>query len=364
MRSHFAVLLLVACAASAAFAQDPAADPVKKATEHPTSTGLLVTEIAPDGQAGSVGIALGDIIVSYDGKPTLDVDALKAAVAGAKGDGIAVGLDRFGEAKTVQVKAGRIGVGLVPVKKGERFDPLPPATDVKFDFSRIEKAGEAWYAFSPDGVKKIGFEHYRWKADQGNLVLDSEVAFDGGKEWGLNHFVVTVVVAKGDALRGQSYRFESPIAHAVLEGHRVVDPQSPIAIWETKAKAADGQEETHREPAAGDVIPTYFIYALARCMPQTQGACYRFTPVEEGSGKVGKPCALYVEGQEPSKVGDREVPTWKIQWVSMVGVMNTHWVDAEGNVVRTDYGRERGAATTKEEALKDLHPDLHPQMGN
>ncbi|MBI3272324.1 MAG: PDZ domain-containing protein [Planctomycetes bacterium] len=363
MRRMPALLALLCLLAVPGFAQEADDPAVTAALEQPGATGLLVTALAPEGQAGPAGVRLGDILVAYDGKPTPDVAALKAAMPGATGEKIALDLVRGGEKKSVTLHAGPIGVGLVPVQQGKRYDPLPPATGVKFDFSRLDKAGEAWYAFSPDGVKKIGFEYYRWRIDQGNVVLDSEVAFDGGKEFGLNHFVVTVTVAKGDHPEGRSCRFENPLKKEVLEGRRVADPKAPSAGWETVVQTADGKQETRRGLGAGDLIPSYFVYALAQCMPRTKGACYRFTPIDEWAGTIGKPSALVVEGEEATRVGDQDVPTWKVVWVSRTGVMNTHWVDAAGDVLRTDYGGERGTATSKEEALKDLHPDLHPRSG-
>lgn len=354
-------LLLALLVPAIALAEASPADTLAKEMDNPTSTGLLVTEVVPEGQAQTAGILPGDIIVSYAGKPTPDPEALHAAINEAEGDAIAVEADRGGEKKTFELKKGKIGIAVAPVKKGEKFDPLPPSTDPKLDFSRLSKGGEAWYRFTPDGTKKIGFEHYMWKVEEGNAVFDSEVAFDGGQEWGLNQFVVHEVVALGDHPQGKTIRFENPIEKYVAEGAVFLDPKAPTAGWETKATDKDGASETHRELGPGDLVPIYFVYCLAKCMPQTKGACYHFTGVEEGTGKVGPASALLVDGAEATTIDGKEVLTTKMTWLSMGRVINRLWVDADGNVLHTDYGGEQGFATTKDEALKDLNPEIHPQ---
>lgn len=348
-------------------AQEAPTDPLERAMENPTSTGLLVLEVVPDSQAARGGVAPGDIIVAYAGKPIATREDLIAAIGDpAVPEPIRLEVDRGGESRTFEVGRGKVGVAVLPVKKGERLDPLPPATDVSFDFSRLEKAGEAWYAFTENGKSKMGFEYFRWRVEglgpEARAILDGEVAFDGGEELGRRHFVATVVASMGQRPQGRTCRFESVLTNDVAEGSVVFDPKAPTAGWETLLKPREGEIQTVRSLAAGDLVPAYFIYALARCMPQETKACYRFTPVNEASGTLGKASALVVLGQEPIQVADREVATWKIAWVSMGRTMNTHWVDADGNVLATDYGGASGALATKEEALANLHPDLRPRI--
>lgn len=361
-------LLLALLVPAIALAEGSPADTLAKAIENPTSTGLLVTEVVPEGQAKSAGILPGDIIVSYAGKPTPEPEALHMAINEAEGDSVAVEVDRGGEKKSFDLKKGKIGIAVAPVKKGERFDPLPPSTDPKLDFSRLEKAGEAWYRFTHDGTnqqagfaRKIGFEHYMWKVEDGNAVLDSEVAFDLGPDGGLNQFVVRVVVAVGPHPQGKTSRFENPLEHFVAEGAVFMDPKAPTAGWETTATGSDGKTQTIRQLGAGDLVPTYFVYCLAKCMPQEKGACCHFTPIDEGTGKIGFASAILVDGSEATTIDGKDVQTARMVWLSMGRVMNRLWVDADGNVLHADYIGEQAFATTKEEALKDLNPEIHPQ---
>ena len=61
-------------------AQDSPDDLLAKTMENPTSAGLLITDVDPGSQANSVGIASGDILIAYDGKPTPNPEALQTAL--------------------------------------------------------------------------------------------------------------------------------------------------------------------------------------------------------------------------------------------------------------------------------------------
>ena len=49
--------------------------------KHPTSTGILITEIEPDSPAGAAGLHAGDIVYHYAGAPVRDLDTLRKRVA-------------------------------------------------------------------------------------------------------------------------------------------------------------------------------------------------------------------------------------------------------------------------------------------
>ena len=135
-----ATLLLLVCVLPAVAEDEPAGDPVERVMKDPPATGLLVTNVGPGTQAATLGLAPGDTIVAYAGKPTPTIDDLKAAMQGAAA---AVKLDVVhadGTKKTFSLEPGRIGVSLAPVVKGEGAWPLPAATKITFDFSSLAKS--------------------------------------------------------------------------------------------------------------------------------------------------------------------------------------------------------------------------------
>ena len=80
-----------------------------------------------------------------------------------------------------------------------------------FDIARITqtpKQFEQWYRFVIDG-KHVGYEHIRLEHDAEKKLIRSisEVAFDGGEQWGLNHFIVTVTCDDSKPFRAQSVSF-------------------------------------------------------------------------------------------------------------------------------------------------------------
>ena len=76
---------------TSAFAADPPTQPtpdidtqyqsVLAEMKHPTSTGILITEIEPDSPAGAAGLQAGDILYHYAGAPVRDLDTLRKRVA-------------------------------------------------------------------------------------------------------------------------------------------------------------------------------------------------------------------------------------------------------------------------------------------
>ncbi len=361
MRRALAALSLLL--APLAMAQEPDPAVLDRALADPTASGLLVVEVVPETQAATLGILPGDILTTYNGKPVSTREGLLELMGDpALPEAIPVVIDRAGETRTFEAAQGRLGIVATPAEKGKPVDPLPPATDVAFDWSRLEAAGEAWYVFGPDDATKVGFEHFQWKVEDGAVVFDGEVAFDGGPDFGVNQFVVHEVVSIGERVQARSARFENPIQGFLAEGAALLDPKAPTPGWEAKLSTRSGESDSVRGlVAAPDFVPVYFIYALARCMPQEKGACWRFTPIEEWSGNPARPSALVVDSEETLRIGDRDVKAWKMAWMSTGQVVNLLWVDADGNVVKADYGGHRGLLSTKEAALEGLHADIHPK---
>jgi S1-C subfamily serine protease len=77
----------------------------------PPATGYMITGTLPDSQAAAAGITTGDILISYGGKPTRDLDDLRAAAADATGqEQVPVVVVRDGVQVTIYLRPGQMGI--------------------------------------------------------------------------------------------------------------------------------------------------------------------------------------------------------------------------------------------------------------
>ena len=248
------------------------------------------------------------------------------------------------------------------MSQSQSREPLPAATDVKFDFSSLAEAPhDDWYAFTLGG-KKVGFEHGVNRLEDGKLVMRREVAFDGGEQWGVNHFDVTVVLTAEASPKLVSLRFENPIHGYVGEGAPAKDDAGQPVLRYTHNGSGEQETADHAMPSDLPAIPSYVVESLACFMPREKGACYHYRPITDGSGEIGRPAALLVMGSEDVEIGGETIATQKVQVHTFGGGPSTaFWVDAAGRVVKADY---MGAVTTrakKEDCLKDLHHGIQPR---
>ena len=364
MRSPVIAILCLVLSAGALSAQD-AEDNVARLEAvfaNPTATGIVITMVAPESQAAEQGVIVGDIFVSYNQVATADIPSLNAA-KGTVGEqtAIEVVVVRAGKQRTITLAPGMIGVNGASVTKGVPAGKLPEDTGVKFDFARFAGQGvDEWFAFSLDGETKVGFEHAVIRMVGDKLILRREVAFDGGEAWGMNHFDVTVVVTTTPEVEVLMTRFTNPITAWVGKG-RLTHDEAGKRIW--VKQWPDVPEE--RAGIPGRVVPSYLIETLASMMPHEQGACYRFRPMSEGMGTVDLPNALVVRGEEEIEHGLAKVKVWRVDGVVLGGdVAGTYWISPEGKTLKVSYGGAFGTRTTKEAALKDLHPELKPRSAD
>ena len=108
------VLCAVLCAAESA-------DPFDSRSYTQGASGLVITRFTPEAQAAQLGLQVGDIIVSYAGKPMQTQAELLAAVKAGTADA-AVEVRRDGKPITVTAKPGKLGVYMTQVE-GKR--PIP-----------------------------------------------------------------------------------------------------------------------------------------------------------------------------------------------------------------------------------------------
>ena len=360
-------LVLVLPASTVSAEEDAPADLVEKALVSPQATGLLVTDVVPETQAAQLGILPGDVIVVYDGHPTPSIAALRAAMQSVSTEKIEMLVIRLdGSEQTFALEPGTIGVQLTPVVKGKGLEPLPQATDVKFDFSSLTEAPhDDWYDFTLGG-KHAGFEHGMAKLEDGKLVMRREVAFDGGEQWGVNHFDVTVVLTAEATPQVVSFSFYNPITGYSGEGTRLTDGDGKTVLRFKHTGDAGGPTTVdHALPTDLPALPSYVVETLACFMPREQGACFHYRSITDATGEIGRPEALAVMGEEVLTLGDAEVKTVKIQvHRARGGPSNAFWVNAAGRVVKADYGGPVTTVASKEDCLKDLHHGLQPRTSD
>ncbi len=364
MKLAIPLLLLVSIAS--------AQDPLERALLDPPATGLLVLRVENGSQAAERGIRVGDVLVSYDGTALADLDALRAAMGAATGKAaIPCVLVRAGDGKIeIDLVPGRIGVSLSPVVKGQPPSPLPPETEFDFDFSTLAdgKVHEEWLGFYlADSTVKAGYEHATVRIEDGKLVVRREVAFDGAEQYGLQHFDVTVTAVAGARPIPVALRFFTPLTKWVGEGELVLR-EGGTRIWRMTSKLPDQEAQTSESvsPDRLPLVPTYLVETLAAYLPRTAGTCFHFRPVEDGSGQLLFPSALFVVGEEEVTMPDAtKVKAWRIEHRRLGGVTaGTFWVDGEGRKVAADFGGgARSYRSTKKAALEGVRPELKPQAG-
>ncbi len=117
-------MLVQAIEAAAASDAEPAVRDAARAAlvlRNPPATGYLVTGTVPQSQAAAAGLRAGDVLVSYNGTPTVNVEALRTASAQAEGqDEVRVVVVRDGEEVEVLLRPGRLGVYGRAVEAAER----------------------------------------------------------------------------------------------------------------------------------------------------------------------------------------------------------------------------------------------------
>jgi len=140
-------------------------------------------------------------------RPTAVLDDVIAA-PGATGaeDSVRMLVHRGGKEVSLAVRKGRIGVTLIPIRKGVGRAPLPPGTVKSFDFSRLaDRPQEAWFAFYT-GEEKCGYGRIRALLVGDRLLVLTEEVFEDGTQL-LDHEVTCVTTATGTpTLRMTAFR--------------------------------------------------------------------------------------------------------------------------------------------------------------
>ncbi|MCZ7648736.1 MAG: PDZ domain-containing protein [Planctomycetota bacterium] len=357
-----AVLALAACAAwGGEDAQAPQQADLVKLLNDPPGTGLLVLFVAPDGQAAEHRMAVGDVLTHYAGKAVGALEDLQALAAEQRGE-VEVGYLREGQARTVKVKAGKLGVNLVPVKKGQATELRPPATEVTFDFSKLEGAPrDSWYDFQIGG-KKVGFEHNRLTTAGGRLMLRSTVAFDGGEQWGVNHFEVLAVATARPRPQILETHFTFVPTKVSTAGQRIGEPGQEPFKWHASFKGEKGPTSLTSE-APANTMADYLITPLASFMPREKGACWHYTVLSEAEGAALLPAGLFAAELEDVKVGVETRSCMRYEVHSMGRVTRSIWVDEKGQIVKNDYLGAQSVLVSKEAALQGLPESLKGLKG-
>jgi serine protease Do len=103
-------------------------DDVAEAMHLPTTQGALVANVTPDGPAAKAGLAKGDLVTGFDGKPIADSRTLPRIVADtAIGRTVNVDVLRGGRKESFKVAVAKLDEGLSPDKSDKAPSaPVPP----------------------------------------------------------------------------------------------------------------------------------------------------------------------------------------------------------------------------------------------
>ncbi len=354
---------LLLTAAAATHAEE---DPIEAALANPRATGLLVTAVVPDTPAQDESLAPGDVLLTYDGRGVTDLAGLAAGkeAAGGKETVVCTVLRAGGERVQISLPPGPLGVQLVPIAEGAPAAPLPADTGEVLDPSLADGRDE-WFDFTMGG-KKVGMEHLRVRVEGAFVRFTHEVAFDGGKEWGLHHAIVRASLRCGTTAQPVSFSYENALTGWASRSRVIRDAQGRSA-WRALAGKPDGETVTTEIPLRGGLssVPSYAVAQIARLLPQRKGACCRFQPVADWDGAPGLHAAIVCVGQETVTVGGTAHVTWKYEQRQLGGsVTGTYWFDAERRLVRADYGGPVATMATKEQALEGLSATLRPRTAD
>jgi serine protease Do len=120
----------------------------------PDVKGVLVSGVSKEGAAAKAGIERGDVIVSLDGRPVMDGNALRNRIAStAPGSPVTVGLVRDGRERSVRVELGELRSAR---EKAEKSEP-----------GENGRLGLAVRPLTPDEAKELGLD-----GKQGLLVAE------------------------------------------------------------------------------------------------------------------------------------------------------------------------------------------------
>lgn len=349
---------------------------VEAVMAEPPATGLIVTGVGKGSQAAAAGILPGDVLTAYAGQRTKtleDLQLAKRVATQTRGAAVEVAVTRpDGSTATLPIGTGQLGVEVLPVEEGVAATRLPPATDLTLEVDALrQRPLDAWFGFRFPPAPKLGFEHAVLQVIDDRIELRHEVAFDGGRRWGLNHFVVTVVMDASDPLRVREVTYVAPLAGFESKGTLAV-AEDGTRIWRTRWQGRDvesGQAQSGVRqsvvPTDLPIVPSYFVHALASLLPKEAGNAIHFRPLSEGDGRPMLKSALVVVGQEALGDGESEVTVWRVEQRRAGGqVVGTYWVDDAGRILRSDYGGPVAFRTSQAEALASLHPDLEAQTAD
>ena len=356
-------ILLTSLAMCAVLCAAESADPFDSRSYTPGATGLVITRFTPEAQAAQLGLQVGDIIVSYAGKPMRTQAELLATVKDGTADA-AVEVRRDGKPIIVTAKPGKLGVYMTQVEAGKTL-ALPPDTAVVFSTVRLRTGPiDTWYDFIIDG-KKAGAEHARIELTGDRVTIAVEVMFDGGEKWGLNHMIETGVLD-----------VSGPVPRVVTQNHEALGDFRSSGRWkdattweltlDAKDEAGTPIHEVTTSTPTGPLINDYSFSYLPAMMPVTEGACHHTRTVPATEAQPTGWSALLVLAPEEIRIGADAVRLVRIEQRSLRSTGWVAWVK-DGEVVKHDYSGGQGTTisvkTSKEQALAGLNPKLVPRTG-
>jgi hypothetical protein len=319
-----------------------------------------------DSPSGKLGVLPGDILTHYHGRAvtsTAELGRAKQAAMGA--EAIEAVFSRAGARVVKRYVPGALGIFLHPVTKGVPSPKVPPATDVRLDFSSLRDAPrDEWLSMSLGGREGVGFEHHQLRLENGKLHLRREVAFDGGQQWGINHMDCTVVASADAVPSTLRTTFENVPTGMRWTGTLGASADGQTRTWRVARITKDGKQES-TVPVEGPLVAEYLLESLAAFLPRVKGTCLHVRMVSETNGPTGRMAALFVSGEEEFTLDGKPVKVWRVQRIEPIGglpeygrIAGHFLVDGSGRVVHADYGGARATLTTKARALEGLHPEI------
>lgn len=320
------------------------------------ATGLLVTYVADGSQAADLGILPG-MVITHCADQTVSDQASLAALISAVGDAsatlIVAAQPSVSGPNRMTMTGGTLGVAGLPAVAGETVALLPPASGVTFDVSvLLAKPRVLFERFLLEG-RHAGYGQTALipNPDQpGSFMLASEYAFDGGEDWGPQHYVVRqeyLLTATGpQAQRGSVL---TPHAGGWTSWQRSAADNETIHIT---TNDDNGLPTTTDANMPLDGIPSYLATQLVVWLPQTVGTCIHYPLVAEGDAGVLHREALVAVAEEPLTVNGTEITALRWERRSYLRVTTTIWTDpTTGTIVKAEYGGGAESQISTQDAM-------------
>lgn len=294
---------------------------------NPPATGLLIFEVGEGTQAAKAGFRPGDVLTHYDGRPVETLDDLSkiARETFQEQRKLLVLVKRGEQELQAEFDPAPLGVRITPVRERQSRLLWRPETNVEFSpqlMSKVLKSGDHWDLLE-HGDKVIGWAHAYLTSYKGRMALRIQSSIENEQLKQQRDVIVTF--HQQPYLPLQSIRLSTE-NRLIFDFHRQGNTLSGERV---------GVAVSAEIPA--DAISTYLTGYVAAMMPREKGACLHCSYLADSSLNAAPFSDIYCVGEEELTLGTEKVQAFGYEQTVFGERVAMYWVDADGQVVKTQY---------------------------